>query len=139
MRSESRSGRTVITGLGVVAPNGEDLNTFWLSVTEGRSAGALVTKLDPGGTPGHLAAEIRHFDAQTFIDKKNVRRMCLSTQYAVAAAKKAVAASGLDFRTTDRRRVGVVEGTSLSAMAGLAQGREEFSAGATGASAFFQY
>jgi 3-oxoacyl-[acyl-carrier-protein] synthase II len=111
--------------MGVVAPNGDDLDKFWISITEGRSAGTAVTKIDPGDTPGYVAAEINNFDAKTFIDAKNIRRMCLSTQYAIAAAKKALCDSGLSFKTINRTRVGLVEGTSLSAMAGLAQGREE--------------
>jgi 3-oxoacyl-[acyl-carrier-protein] synthase II len=125
MKSKSGPRRAVITGMGVVAPNGEDLDTFWSSIREGKSAGAAVTKIDSSETPGYVAAEIKGFDPKNFIDVKNIRRICLSTQYAIAAAKKAVSHSGINFKTVNRKRVGVVEGTSLSAMAGLIRGREE--------------
>ncbi len=119
MKREIRLRRVVVTGLGVIAPNGSELDVFWSSVRDGRSAGAQITRIDPTGTPGKIAAEVKKFDPIAYVGLKKSRRIDLASQYAIAAAKKALLDSGLDMTKVDRKRVGVVEGTSLSAMDGL--------------------
>ena len=62
--------RVVITGLGVVAPNGCDLGTFWSSVREGRSAAGPVTRFDVSELPNKVACEVRDFNASRYMDAK---------------------------------------------------------------------
>ena len=104
--------RVVITGMGVVAPNGLDLKTFWSSIREGRSAGGLLTRFPPGNSPATSAAQIDAFDPGDYMDAKLGRRLEASHQYGVAAAVLAQRDSGLNFRDVDADRIGVVEGTS---------------------------
>ena len=105
--------RAVITGLGVIAPNGRDLETFWRSLCRGESAAGPLTRFDPGDMPRSIAAEIHGFDGRQHMNPKRARRLDLSTQYGIAAASAAVKDSGLDFTQLDADRVGVVEGISL--------------------------
>jgi 3-oxoacyl-[acyl-carrier-protein] synthase II len=100
--------------MGVITPNGRDLETFWRNVREGRSAAAPVTRFDVGASPSRLAAEIRDWDPTEYLDAKSAKRFERSLQYSVAAAKLAVADAKVDFEYIDPDRAGVVEATSLS-------------------------
>jgi 3-oxoacyl-[acyl-carrier-protein] synthase II len=106
--------RVVITGMGVIAPNGQDLDSFWKSVRDGVSAAGPVTRFDASHMPSQLAAEVKGFDSRLFMDAKMSRRSALSTQYAVAAASLAVRDAALDLKALDPDRLGVVEGTTVS-------------------------
>ncbi len=123
MKKFSDTRRAVITGMGVIAPNGLTLKSFWKSVSSGRSAAGLLTRFAPDGGPCRLAAEIRNFDPLDYIDPKVAKRMDRSIQYAVAAAKLAVADSGINLKAIDPDRMGVVEATSLSNAETLYRGR----------------
>ncbi len=106
--------RTVITGMGVIAPNGNTLETFWDSISKGRSAAGLLTRFSPGAAPSNIACELHDFQPERYMDPKIVRRLDRTIQYAIAAAVNAVKDSGLDIATVAADRVGVVEGTTLS-------------------------
>jgi len=104
----------VITGMGIIAPNGQDLETFWTSIRDGRSAVAPVTRFDTGDSPSKLAAEIRDWKPGEFMDAKVANRLERSHQYGIAAAKLAARDAKLDLTEVDPDRVGVVEATSVS-------------------------
>jgi len=108
--------RVVITGMGVIAPNGQDLDTFWQSIRDGLSPVGYLTRFDSGQFPYKLAAEITGFDSRVFMDAKMSRRSALSTQYAVAAASLAIRDASLNLKALDPDRIGVVEGTTVSGM-----------------------
>lgn len=118
--------RVVITGMGVVAANGQDLETFWNSVRDGVSAARPVTRFDVSKMPSKIAAEIQDFDHTRFIDNKHVRRLDLSTRYAIAAAVQAVQDSKIDTSQVDPDRIGIVEATSLSSMESAFQGQTDY-------------
>jgi 3-oxoacyl-[acyl-carrier-protein] synthase II len=107
--------RVVITGMGVVAPNGSDLPSFWDSIVKGSSAAAPVTRFDTSDFPTKIGCEIKGFDPRKYMDFKKAKRFELSIQYGIAASSLAVRDAGIDFEKMDPDRVGVVEGTSLSA------------------------
>ena len=100
--------RVVITGLGAVTPIGNDINTMWNSVKEGRCGIAKITHFDTTDKKITLAGEVKNFNPEDFIDKKEVRRMDRVTQFALVAAKEAMTDSGIDLETVDKNRFGVV-------------------------------
>jgi len=112
--------------MGIIAPNGKDLNTFWNAVRDGRSAAGPLTRFDPGVSPCRIAAEIHEFDPTLYIDAKTAKRLERSLQFGVAAAKLAAADAGIDFNQIDPDRTGVVEATSLSNVDAAYKGRRAF-------------
>ena len=114
--SSSLRRRIVITGIGVIAPNGLTLDSFWDSLVRGTPTAGPVTRFDAGAMHSKLACEIRGFDPTLFIEPAKARRFDRSILYAVAAAKNAVADAGLDLNREDMDRFGVVEGTSVSGL-----------------------
>ena len=118
--------RAVITGMGVIAPNGNDLATFWESIRDGRCAARTLTRFEAGHLPSRVAAEVRDFDLARYTDPKKVRRFDLSIQYALAAAKQAITDAGVDFHKCDPSRMGIIEGTSVSGMESSFKGQTAF-------------
>jgi 3-oxoacyl-[acyl-carrier-protein] synthase II len=114
--------RVVITGMGVIAPNGQDLNSFWASIRDGMSAVGPVTRFNVSQMPSKLAAEVKGFNSHRFMNAKMSRRSVLSTQYAVAASSLAVQDAKLDLPAMDPDRLGVVEGTTVSGMESVLRG-----------------
>lgn len=112
--------RVVVTGLGVVSPIGNDLSTFWDNLLTGKSGAGPVTHFDPDSFPTpfttRIAAEVKDFDPLPFIDKKEVRKMDIFIQYAVAAAKMAIADADLDMEKEDLDEVGVYIGSGIGGM-----------------------
>ena len=108
--------RVVITGMGVVSPIGNNLATFWENAVRGVNGIGTITKFDvSGGFPVTIAGEVKGFDAPSFgVDAKLARRCALFTQYALAAAKMAVADSGVDFASEpDPFRCGCTIGSGV--------------------------
>jgi 3-oxoacyl-[acyl-carrier-protein] synthase II len=108
--------RAVITGLGVVAPNGCDLESFWSSVVEGRSAVGPVTRFDATELPGRIAAEVKDFPVGRFLDPARARRLGRSLQFSLTAAHLAAADAGIDWSGIDLERAATVEGTALGGL-----------------------
>ncbi len=123
---ESPMRRVVITGMGVIAPNGRDLRNFWNAVRDGKSAAGPLTRFDPAGSPCRISAEIRDFEPADYMEAKTAKRLERSLQYGVAAAKMAAADAEIDFNTVDPDRTGVVEATSLSNVDAAYKGRRAF-------------
>jgi 3-oxoacyl-[acyl-carrier-protein] synthase II len=115
MSAEPRR-RVVITGMGVIAPNGSDLTGFWNTLVKGESAADRVSRFDTSGVPNRIAAEIKKFDCGRYLDAKKARRFDLSIQYGMSAARLAVRDAAIDFRQLDPDRAGIVEATSVSGM-----------------------
>ena len=105
--------RVVVTGLGIISPVGNDVATFWQSLKAGQSGVARVTRFDPDGLPTKIAAEVKGFDPSSIIEKKELRRMDLVEQYAIAAAQQAVEDAKLDFKALNLERIGVVTGSGI--------------------------
>lgn len=105
--------RVVVTGLGVVHSLGTDLKTFWNAVKEGKNGIKTVTKFDTTDYSTKVGAQIDDFEPTLCIDKKEVKRMDLFTQYAIFAAHEAVNMSGIDFSTMDPYRAGVIIGSGV--------------------------
>lgn len=105
--------RVVITGMGVLSPVGIGLEEFWTSLTEGKSGIGPVTHFDASNLATTIAGEVKDFDPQKYMDKKEAKRMDRFTQFAVAAAAMAMEDAGLSKNNVDCERVGVILGTGI--------------------------
>ncbi|MBE6044936.1 MULTISPECIES: beta-ketoacyl-ACP synthase II [Clostridium] len=105
--------RVVITGMGAITPIGNDVNTFWSSIKEGKCGIDNITAFDTTDYKVKLAAEVKNFDAADYMDKREVRRMDRFCQFAMAAADEAVKDAGLDLESLDRERFGVIVGSGI--------------------------
>jgi 3-oxoacyl-[acyl-carrier-protein] synthase II len=106
--------RVVITGMGVIAANGSNHKSFWESVRDGRSVADYLTRFDVSQIPSKVAAEVRDFRPEEFMDVKVARRLDRALQFSVAVAQMAKKDAGIDFKNVDPDRCGVAEGTSMS-------------------------
>lgn len=104
--------RVVITGLGAVTPVGNDIKTMWESMKNGVCGIDIISKFDPALTKAKVAAEVKDFDPTLYIEKREVRKMDLFCQYAIAAAVQAVEDSGI-MGNIDETRLGVYVGSGV--------------------------
>ena len=112
-----QNNRVVITGLGIISPIGNDIATFWKSIKESKSGVGPLTSFDASAFDSRIAAEVKAFDICSYgISSKDARRMDKFAQYAVAAAKQAIADSGLDLDKEDRNRIGVIVGSGIGSL-----------------------
>jgi len=105
--------RVVVTGMGAVTPLGNTVEETWQNLLAGKSGAAPITHFDTSLFKTHFACEVKNFNASDYIDRKEVRKMDLYTQYAVAAAKMAIADSGMDMENEDCNEIGVVLGVGI--------------------------
>lgn len=105
--------RVVVTGLGALTPIGNTVPEFWENLTKGVSGAGPITHFDASQFKTQFACEVKGFEPTQFIDRKEVRKMDLYTQYAIAVAKEAVTDSGLDIENEDLNRIGVIFGAGI--------------------------
>lgn len=105
--------RVVVTGMGLVTALGNDLASSWAGLLEGRSGVGRITRFDPEGFATQIAGEVKDFEPERWIEKKETRRQDLFTQFAVAASTMAVEDSGLDLPSGDGYRVGCIIGSGI--------------------------
>src|SRR5215813_12600345 len=108
--------RVVISGLGVVAPNGIGKEAFWSACLNGTSGVGPIRSFDASAHPVKIAAEVPDFDVAPFVPgahRKSIKLMGRAARFGVAAAGLAVRDSGLDLRAECPERVGVVLGTGI--------------------------
>lgn len=105
--------RVVITGIGVVSPIGNDIDTFWKNIKEGNTGVDFITKFDTTNIDVKVAAEVKDFDPLKSFDKKELKRTDLYTQYAVEATRQALEDCKSDLKDLDPFRVGVIVGSGI--------------------------
>jgi 3-oxoacyl-[acyl-carrier-protein] synthase II len=108
--------RVVVTGLGVTTPLGVGLDNVWQRIIDGQSGVAPITRFDASRHDTKIAAEVKDFNAEDYVSAKELKRMDLFIQYALAATKVAVEDAGLDMAKEDAERVGVIVGTGLGGL-----------------------
>ncbi|WP_270233708.1 beta-ketoacyl-ACP synthase II [Staphylococcus warneri] len=111
----SENNRVVITGIGVLSPIGNDAETTWQNALKGVNGIDTITRIDTENYNVHLAGELKDFNIEDHIDKKEARRMDRFTQYAVVAAREAVKDSQLDIKA-NANRIGVWIGSGIGGM-----------------------
>ena len=110
------SRRVVVTGLGAVTPIGNNVDDFWAAVKAGKIGFDHITKFDTTDYKCHIAAELKDFNPQDFMDRKAAKRMEPFSQYAVAAVKQAIDDSGLDIEKEDPYMVGCAIGSGVGSL-----------------------
>lgn len=108
--------RVVVTGVGAVSPLGTGNQKNWDGLINGRSGIDYITRFDASSLPVRIAGEVKDFDAEQFIDKKEVKKMDLFIQYAMAAAHFAMEDSGLQVTEENAEQVGVLVGAGLGGL-----------------------
>lgn len=105
--------RVVVTGLGAVTPIGNDVQTFWEGLLEGRNGVDLITHFDTTKFDTKFAAELKNFDPSIYIDKKQIRRMDRFTQFALSTSAQAIEDSKLNLEKINLERFGVIYGSGI--------------------------
>ncbi len=108
--------RVVVTGLGAVTPLGNDVETTWAGIKEGKSGVGMLTRLDASLFPAKVAAEVKDFDIEKYIEKKDARKMDRFTHYALASAIMAVEDANLTITEELGLRTGVWIGSGIGGM-----------------------
>jgi 3-oxoacyl-[acyl-carrier-protein] synthase II len=108
--------RVVVTGIGLVTPVGNDVDTTWSNLLAGCSGAAHITKSDPQFLQVQFACEVKGFDPLQYINRKEARRYDLFAQFALAAAHEAVVQAGLDTDVPVPDRTGVIIGSGIGGM-----------------------
>jgi 3-oxoacyl-[acyl-carrier-protein] synthase II len=105
--------RVVVTGLGVISPVGTGKDNFWQALLEGRSGIRRIEAFDPTDFDSQIAGEVRDFDPDKFLSRKEARRMDRFSQFAVCASMMAIEDAGLDITRIDRNLIGVILGSGI--------------------------
>lgn len=108
--------RVVVTGLGAVTPIGNNVADFWQGIKEGKTGFGPITYFDTTDFKCKLAAQVKDFNPEEYMDKKSARRMEDFCKYAVAAAKQAIDDSGLNMEAEDPYRVGCAIGNGVGSL-----------------------
>lgn len=108
--------RVVVTGLGALTPIGNTVEEFWNGLSNGVSGAGPITKFDASLFKTQFACEVKNFDVEQYLDKKEARKLDLFSQYAVAAAQQAVEDSGIDTAKIDLNRAGVILGSGIGGL-----------------------
>ncbi len=108
--------RVVITGVGLVIPTGIGTETAWKNICEGRSGIGPLTRFDPNGHETKIAGEVKGFAPEAYIEKKEIKKMDLFIQYALAATKEALEDAQLKIAPENCERIGVIVGTGLGGL-----------------------
>jgi 3-oxoacyl-[acyl-carrier-protein] synthase II len=111
--------RVVVTGMGLVIPTGIGVQTAWKNICEGRSGVGRLTRFNPNGFETKIAAEVKGFNPEAYIEKKEIKKMDLFIQYALAATKEALEDSGLKIIPENCEQIGVIVGTGLGGLPSL--------------------
>ncbi|MBV5191071.1 MULTISPECIES: beta-ketoacyl-ACP synthase II [Staphylococcus] len=112
----TKKQRVVVTGLGALSPIGNDVPTMWDNALKGVNGIDKITRIDTTPYNVHIGGELKDFDIEANIPKKEARKMSRFTQYAVVAARQAVKDSGLVIDETNANRVGVWIGSGIGGM-----------------------
>lgn len=108
--------RVVITGLGAITPIGNSVEEFWNGVKEGKTGFELISNFDTTEYKAKVAATVKDFHPEEYMDKKAARRMEAFCQYAIAATKEAMDDAGIDMETEDPYRVGCAIGSGVGSL-----------------------
>jgi 3-oxoacyl-[acyl-carrier-protein] synthase II len=121
--------RVVITGLGALTPVGNSAPDTWEALVKGVSGIAPITAFDASLFKTQFAGEVKNFDPEAYIDRKEARKMDRYSQFSVCVADEALRDSQLDLEREDRSRVGVVWGSGMGGLQSLEQEMYSFAEG----------
>ena len=113
--------RVVITGLGILCPLGNDINSTWENIKSGSSGASNITKFDASNFSTRFAAELKDYDSVSGLSEKEARRIDPFVQYAITATDQAILDSGLKLDLIDTTRVGVSIGSGIGGLGSIEQ------------------
>lgn len=116
--------RVVITGMGAITSLGLDVPTFWQAIKQGTNGITHIERIDTSDLPTKVAAEIKNFDPENFMDKKEAKRTDRFSQYAMAATKQALDKAELDKDLLQKERVGMIIGSGIGGLETLEKQHE---------------
>jgi 3-oxoacyl-[acyl-carrier-protein] synthase II len=108
--------RVVVTGLGLITPLGIGVEPTWQALCEGRSGIGRITRFDPAGFPSQIAGEVKGFNPEAFIEKKEIKKMDTFIHYAIGASLMAVEDAGLKIVPEEADRIGVYIGAGIGGL-----------------------
>ena len=120
--------RVVVTGMGVVSATGCNIANFWKNIVEGNSPAKPITRFNAEKFKTRFATQITDFDATKLLDRNEIKRSDLYTQYALIAAAQAIEDSGFDINSMSPFDIGVIFGTAQGGMETLEHQYKEFAA-----------
>ena len=104
--------RVVVTGMGAITPVGNDIDTMWANMLAGVNGVEKITSFDTSDLKVHLAGTVKNFEPEKYIEKRELRKLDIYCQYAIAAAQQAVDDSGI-LENIGSRDLGVYFGSSI--------------------------
>ena len=105
--------KVVITGMGVLAPNGNSVTEFWDSLINGKSGINPITYFDTEGYPVKIAGELTNFNSEDYLEPSSIRKLDLFSIFALVAAEEAIVSANINLSKIDLHRVGVIIGTGV--------------------------
>ncbi|KIL45676.1 beta-ketoacyl-ACP synthase II [Jeotgalibacillus soli] len=118
--------RVVVTGLGMVSPLGNDVESTWTNIIAGKSGVGELTRLNRDDFPARAVAELKDFNIENYMERKEARKMDRFTQYAVVSSKMAVEDAKLEINESNAERIGVWIGSGIGGMETFEQQFETF-------------
>ena len=108
--------RVVVTGLGALTPVGNNVAETWENLVNGVSGAGPITHFDASKFKTQFACEVKNFNPNEHLDRKEARKMDLYTQYAIVAAKEAIEDSAMDLEKVDKNKIGVIYGVGIGGL-----------------------
>ncbi|MGC6433695.1 MAG: beta-ketoacyl-ACP synthase II [Crocinitomicaceae bacterium] len=121
--------RVVITGLGALTPIGNNVSDYWNALIAGKSGAAIIKQFDASLFKTQFACEVKDFNAEDFINRKEVRKLDQFSQYAIVSASEAMADSGLLESNPNQDRIGVIWGSGIGGLKTFQDEAENFFSG----------
>ena len=121
--------RVVVTGLGLIAPNGNDVESAWNSAKNGVSGIGPITAFDASEFSVRIAGEIKEFDITQHVSAKDARKMDPFIHYGLGASIEAIEDAGLVIDSTNAKRVGTIIGSGIGGLPGIEKGYQSFVTG----------
>lgn len=114
--ANSELKRVVVTGLGAITPLGNNLQDYWDGLLSGKNGIGPITHFDPSRHACKIAGEVKGFDPQDYMDRKDAKRMDRFAQFAIAASKQAIADAQLEINDLNAEQIGVLIGTGIGGL-----------------------
>jgi len=121
--------RVVITGMGAITPIGNNVNDYWNNLINGISGAGPITRFDASKFKTRFACEVKGFDPLNYLEKSEVRKYDLYTQYSIAASDEAIKQGDINFDKVNKDRIGVIWGSGNGGMQTFQEGVVEFAQG----------
>lgn len=121
--------RVVVTGMGALTPLGNDLQSYWNGLANGVSGADVITLFDTTKFRSNFACEVKNFNPENFMDRKEARKMDRFAQFANVTTEEAIKDSGLDLEKVDKSRVGVIWGSGIGGLTSFFHESADFAKG----------